>query len=176
MTLTLSLRRPRSLDDLLNYRLLKLHALSGAPVIRLLEGRFGIARREWRLLGLLAMRGAISPSALAEEAQLDRPRVSRAIGALVTKGLVAREALPGDARQARVTLTDAGRRLHDEIFPQVAAINRAVLESLDDAAVQALDRALVAMTERARQLNAAVVQDVRADRRAGGSRRVRHPR
>lgn len=174
--MSLSLRRPRSLDDLLNYRLLKLHALSGAPVIRLLEGRYGIARREWRLLGLLASRGAISPSTLADEAQLDRPRVSRAIGALVTKGLVARDALPGDARQARVKLTEAGQRLHDEIFPQVAAINHAVLESLDDAVVQVLDRALAQLTERASQLNAALVQDVRADRRAGGSRRVRHPR
>jgi DNA-binding MarR family transcriptional regulator len=171
--MTLSLRAPTSLDELLNYRLLKLYALSGAPVVRLLEGRYGIARREWRLLGLLAARGPLSPSALADDAQLDRPRTSRAIGTLVAKGLLRRKALPGDARQARVALTPAGRRLHDALLPQIAAINVAVLGALDDDAVRALDAALVALTERARQVNAEAVRDVRADRRAGGSRRVR---
>jgi len=174
--MTLSLRHPQSLDDLLNYRLLQLHALSGAPVIRLLEGRYGIARREWRLIGLLAARGALSPSALADEARLDRPRTSRAIGGLVAKGLPARVALPNDARQARVALTDAGRRLHDEVFPQVAALNQAVLEAVDDAAVRQLDRLLRQLTAQARTINDQRVQDVRADRRAGGSRRVRPQR
>ena len=78
----------------------------------------------------MAARGELSPSALADEAQLDRPRTSRAIGALVAKGLLVRVPLPGDARQARVALTAAGRQLHDEVFPQVAAINQAVLEAL----------------------------------------------
>jgi hypothetical protein len=56
--MTLSLRQPRQLDELLNYRLLRLFAVSGAPVVRLLEGRYGISRREWRLIALLAARGA----------------------------------------------------------------------------------------------------------------------
>jgi DNA-binding MarR family transcriptional regulator len=170
---TLSLRTPSSLDELLNYRLLKLYALSGAPVIRLLEGRYGIARREWRLIGLLAARGPLSPSALADEAQLDRPRTSRAIGSLVAKGLLRRDALPGDARHARVALTADGQRLHDVLLPQIAAVNVAVLAALDDGALHALDHALVTLTERARRVNAESVRDVRADRRAGGSRRVR---
>jgi DNA-binding MarR family transcriptional regulator len=174
--MTLSLRCPQTLDDLLNYRLLKLHALSGAPVIRLLEGRYGIARREWRLIGLLAARGALSPSALASEAQLDRPCTSRAIGGLVAKGLLAREPLPGDARRARVALTDAGQRLHDEVFPQVAALNQAVLDGVDDAAVRQLDALLRALTARAREINGERMRDVRADRRAGGTRRVRPQR
>jgi DNA-binding MarR family transcriptional regulator len=174
--MTLSLRDPRSLDDLLNYRLLTLFALSGAPVIRLLEGRYGIARREWRLIALLAARGALSPSMLADEAQLDRPRTSRAIGGLVAKGLLVRVPLPGDARQARVALTAAGRRLHDDVFPQVAEINRALLADVDDAAVRTLDQLLGALTDRARVLNTQTATDVRADRRAGGSRRVRPQR
>jgi DNA-binding MarR family transcriptional regulator len=173
--MTLSLRAPKSLNELLNYRLLKLQALSGAPVIRLLEGRYGIARREWRLLGLLAARGPLSPSTLAEEAQLDRPRTSRAIGSLVTKGLLRRQTLPGDARQARVALTEAGRELHDTILPQVAELNVAVLDAVDEPTLHALDQALVLLTERARQINLERVRDVRADRRAGGSRRVRVP-
>ena len=43
--MTLSLREPRTLDELLNYRLLRLYAASTAPVTRLMEGRWGISRR-----------------------------------------------------------------------------------------------------------------------------------
>lgn len=169
----MTLDRPGSLDDLLNYRLLKLYSLSGAPVIRLLEGRYGIARREWRLIALLAARGRLSPSALADEAALDRPRTSRAIGTLVAKGLVERVAQPGDHRRAQVALSDSGRALFDEVFPQVAAINVRVVAALDAGTLAALDRALATLTDSAHRVNAEAVQDVRADRRAGGSRRLR---
>jgi DNA-binding MarR family transcriptional regulator len=158
---------------LLNYRLLRLYAIGGAPVVRLLEGRYGIARREWRLLAMLAGCDALSPSGLADAAHLDRPRTSRAIGTLTAKGLVEREPLPGDHRRACVRLTGEGRRLFDEIFPQVAAINAELVAVLDASQQTALDEALSALTQQAERLNALRVLDVRADRRAGGSRRVR---
>ncbi|MBQ0929581.1 MarR family transcriptional regulator [Ideonella sp. 3Y2] len=169
----MSLREPTTLDDLLNYRLLRLFALGGAPVVRLLEGRYGIARREWRLLALLAARGPMSPSALAEAAQLDRPRTSRAAGVLAAKGLVQRQAQSGDARRAVLTLTESGHQLHDDLFPQIAAINARLVAVLDDAQLAVLDQALAQLTAHARQLNTELAQDVRADRRAGGSRRIR---
>lgn len=171
--MTLSLREPRQLDDLLNFRLLRLFAVSGAPVVRLLEGRYGIARREWRLLAMLAARGALSPSALAEEAALDRPRTSRAIGTLVAKQLLARVVQRGDARRAQVALTARGWALYEEVFPQVAAINVQLVGVLDDALAQALDAALTRLTEAAHRHNGELARDVSADRRAGGSRRAR---
>lgn len=171
--MTLSLRDPRTLDELLNYRLLRLYAASTAPVTRLLEGRWGVTRREWRLIALMAAQGPLSPSALAERAHLDRARTSRAITSLVGKQLVERAAQAGDARRARVVLSAAGHRLFDEIFPQVAALNARVMATLDDATAQALDHALVQLTAQAEQLNHEVALDVRADRQAGGTRRVR---
>lgn len=72
-----------------------------------------------------------------------------------------------------VALSAAGQALHDEIFPQVAAINRQVVAALDDAAVQQFDAALATLTAAATRLNAELVRDVNADRRAGGSRRIR---
>jgi DNA-binding MarR family transcriptional regulator len=169
----MTLERPTSLDELLNYRLLKLFALSGAPVVRLLEGRYGIARREWRLVALLAARGPLSPSALADEAALDRPRTSRAIGKLAAKGLLSRMAQPGDHRRAQVALSAAGQALYDEVFPLVVGINERVVAALDAPTLATLDRALAELTIAARQVNVDAVRDVRADRRAGGSRRIR---
>lgn len=161
----MTLRDPQGLDDLLNYRLARLHALSGAPVMRLCEGRYGITRREWRLLALLAAQGPTSPSELAERAHLDRARTSRAIGALVDKALAQRVARPGDARRAVVQATERGQALYAEMFPQVAAINRAVLEAIDDTLLASLDDALTRLTQQAASMRATLVPEVRADRR-----------
>jgi DNA-binding MarR family transcriptional regulator len=167
------LAAPLTLDDLLNYRLFRLFALGGAPVVRLLEGRYGITRREWRLLALLATHGELAPSEIATLAHLDRPRTSRALSGLIGKRLAVRRAATADARRAHVALTDSGQALYAEVFPQVAAINAELISVLDEAAVQALDTILTRLTDHARQLNQEVARDVRADRRAGGSRRVR---
>ncbi len=169
--MTLS-RQAVRLDELLNYRLMRLIALSGAPVIRLCEGRHGIARREWRLLAHLAAHGPLSPSALAEQIALDRARTSRAIGSLSAKGLVERVALPGDRRRALVALSDKGRALHAELFPQVAELNRRLLAALDDGLLASLDTALQRLDAQAQQINRSFATEVRADRSRGAGRRA----
>ncbi|WP_035605836.1 MarR family winged helix-turn-helix transcriptional regulator [Hylemonella gracilis] len=167
-----ALREPQRLDELLNFRLHRLHTLSGAPVVRLLEGRHGITRREWRLLALLADRGPLSPSELAEQGQLDRTRTSRSIGLLVDKALVLRQTSPADPRRARISLTAAGLRLYEDVFPQVADLNRQLVSVLDETTLDALDRALRTLTEQARGLNLSFATDVKTQRRQGGSRRL----
>ncbi len=154
---------------------MQLVGFSGAPVVRLLEGRYHIARREWRLLAALACFGTTSPSALAQRLLLDRPRTSRAIGTLVEKGLVERAARPGDRRRATVRLTAAGAALHEEIFPQVAAFNTQIMAALDDHTAAALDEALRLLSQQAREINQRAFTDVHASRRTGGPRRPAKP-
>jgi DNA-binding MarR family transcriptional regulator len=125
-----ALSAPQQLDDLLLFRLSRLSAVGGAVVVRLCEGRYGITRRQWRLLAFVAEAGTLQPSLLAERAHLDRARTSRAVGELVAKGLVTRTACAGDQRFALLSLTPAGRRLHDDLFPRVADINRQLLGDL----------------------------------------------
>ena len=103
---------PASLDDLLLYRINRLLSVAGSMVIRLCEGRFGITRREWRVLALLAQDEGLLSSQLAQRAQLDRARTSRAITSLVGKKLLRRETRPGDRRQAALVLT---QRMRDQI-------------------------------------------------------------
>lgn len=166
------LRHPRRLDELLNFRLHMLQALSGAPIVRLLEGRHGITRREWRLLALLADRGPLSPSDLATQGQLDRARTSRSIGVLVEKKLALREALVADPRRAKVSLTPAGQRLYDQLFPLIADINMQLVSALDDATLDVLDNALARLRTKADELNRALATDIKAHRQQGGSRRL----
>ena len=169
----MSLADPRKSDDLLNYRLSRLLAASGAMVVRLCEGRYGITRREWRVIAVLAEHGPVSPSDLATRTHLERGRASALITQLVSKKLLQRVAVPGDARRAEVMLTEAGRAVYDDLLPQSAAFNREVLEVLDPQEREAFDGMLRKLTEAAERIAAARPVAEKADRRHGGARRLR---
>jgi DNA-binding MarR family transcriptional regulator len=162
-------RRP--LDDLLLYRLSRLLSVAGSMVIRLCEGRFGITRREWRLVAVLASRGELSSSELAAHAQLDRARTSKAVGSLVAKQLVSRVVRAGDRRQVRLGLTESGQALYDELFPLVTQINTELLGALSDDDAARLDESLHRLHARAERMveEAVLPKADRGRRGTGGS-------
>ena len=163
-------RRP--LDDLLLYRLSRLLSVAGSMVIRLCEGRFGITRREWRLIAVLASRGELGSSQLAEHAQLDRARTSKAVGSLVDKQLVSRAARAGDRRQVLLGLTEAGQALYDELFPLVARINADLTGALDAGDAARFDDALHRLQAQAeRMVEEAVLPKADRGRHGTGSSR-----
>ncbi len=127
MTADDRLQHPLQQDDLLLYRLYRIHITARPLVVRIVEREFGITRREWRVLSCLAGAEGVQSSELAVRAMLDRARTSRAITGLADKGLVRREPKPSDRREVHVFLTDAGRRVHAEVFPRIAAIQRDLL-------------------------------------------------
>lgn len=142
-------RQPSELDDLFLYHLARLMSSAGTMVVRLCEGGFGITRREWRMIGLLATKGAMQPSQLAELAQLDRTRTSRTISTLIAKGLLHKQGMAGDGRQAMVQLTDAGLALHTQLFPQIQAINQELLGDVSDAELEVLSQVFERVRNRA---------------------------
>ncbi len=164
------LAQPEILDDLLLYRLSRLHATAGSVVVRYCEGQFGITRREWRVLAVLAASGPLGSSALAAQAHLDRPRTSKAVTALAGKNLISRSSRAGAARQIELALTPAGVALHRELFPLVSRINREVLAALTPAETATLGEMLERLQQRADILAG---QDglPLADRRHGSSAR-----
>lgn len=66
------LSAPQSLDDVPLYRLSRLLSSAGGGVTRLCEGRFGITRREWRILALLAGEQTLLSCERAQRARRDR--------------------------------------------------------------------------------------------------------
>ncbi len=163
------LGRPAALDDVLLFRLSRLLAIGGGPVIRLCEGRYGITRREWLLLALLAREENLLSSELARRAQLDRARTSKAITSLVAKKLLRRQTRPGDRRQASLALTAEGRDLFEALFPQVLHIHHELLGVLEVGEIALLDDMLERLQARADAL-ATQSQLPKADRRRGGAR------
>ena len=163
---------PQQHDDLLNYQLKRLVTLGGAPAIRLCEGRYGVARLEWRLVATQVEDGGMAPSALAERMHLEPGRVSMAIKRLVTKGLVDRLEQPGDRRRAVVRASATGEQLYRQLFPQLAQINRRILAALTEDETAQLEQTLRKLTERAQQIyDEGGGVEVRANRHLGGSQR-----
>lgn len=160
------LAQPQAIDDLLLYRLHRLLSAAGSMVIRLCEGRFGITRREWRIIALLAAHEGLLSSELADRAQLDRARTSRAVTSLVTKKLLRRETVGADRRQARLGLTDDGRALHAALFPLVCELHHELMAGWNAADVRRLDAFLDALQSQA-DLLLGRARLPKADRRAG---------
>ena len=133
------LTQPKSLDDMLLYVLWQLQAAARRPVVRLCEAQFGITRREWRMLAQLGQGEGMASSALAERAALDRAQTSRAVSALVQKGLVVRTPRPGNRREVLLHLTERGRALYAALLPRVAAINQELLSVLSASEVATLE-------------------------------------
>lgn len=160
----------QSLDDLLLYRISRLLGVAGGMVTRLCEGRFGITRREWRVLAVLAQHDGLLSSALAAHAQLDRARTSRAVSSLQAKHLLRREVQASDLRKARLSLTEQGRALYDALFPLTARINQELLAALAPAEVAQLETMLNRLQDRAHTLAAAA--DLPKVNRRRGARRT----
>ena len=149
------LTQPKTLDDMLLYVLWQLQAAARRPVVRLCEAQFGITRREWRMLAQLADSEGMPSSALAERAALDRAQTSRAVSALVQKGLVVRTPRPGNRREVLLHLTERGRALYAALLPRVAAINQELLSVLSETEVATLD----ALVQRLRAQAERMVED-----------------
>ncbi|MBN8558474.1 MAG: helix-turn-helix domain-containing protein, partial [Burkholderiales bacterium] len=115
------------------YVLWNLQTSAGRAVVRLCETEFGISRRQWRLLALLAEQPDMQPSALALRSGLDRARTSRALSGLVQKKLVQRIPRPGNRREVTLRLTEQGSALQARLLPRVADINGRLLSVLSPA-------------------------------------------
>jgi DNA-binding MarR family transcriptional regulator len=127
MSVTDRMNHPQGQNELLLYRLFRIHATAGPVIARMCEREHGITRREWRVLSCLADVEGVPSSELAEVVMLDRARTSRALTRLAEKNLVRREPKPSDRREVHVFLTEEGRRVYRALFPRIVAIQRELL-------------------------------------------------
>ncbi len=110
---------PRTLllEDFLPYRLSVLSGAVSRVLSRLCERRFGISVGEWRVIANLARFGPLSANGVCERSAMDKVQVSRAVAKAVENGLIDRAIDPYDRRRSVLTLTDKGKRVHDQIVP-----------------------------------------------------------
>ncbi|MDO8388345.1 MAG: MarR family transcriptional regulator [Polaromonas sp.] len=145
------LSHPAGIEDFLLWRMNKIVALGGSLVTRLCEGRFGITRREWTVLGILARQTQLPWTDLAQRCEIDNAQLSRAVTSLASKGLAEKTHLPN--RRIEVSLTPKGSELYTELFPLARDINLGLLRELDIESVAALDQLLDALHTQGEQLS-----------------------
>jgi len=164
---THGLTDPAGIEDLLLFRMSKVIAQGGGLVRRICEGRFGITRREWTVLAIVATQSRVAWSEVRVRCEVDEAQFSRAVSSLVAKGLLHRENLPN--RQVLLQLSEPGRALYEEMFPIALGIHGELLAALDPATIAILESALARLHERGEEL-AARTPVPKADRSRGRGR------
>lgn len=151
---TVALRTPRSLDDLLLYRIWRAARASNSMVTRMVEGGFGITRRELGMLGVLAQVGEVTASQFAERLHLDRASASLALRSLSEKKLVERRQDTEDRRLVHVRLSPSGQQLLDDLLPRLSRLNVDLLDGIDATHLEVFLDCLQRLEARGGELNA----------------------
>lgn len=98
--------------------------------IRLMLAEAGVTEQQWRVLRVLDERGPMTPSAIAAEACLQAPSLTRIVQALFEKGMVARVQDPLERLRQRVTLLSEGRAVIHENLAEPRCISRRIEDQL----------------------------------------------
>lgn len=106
---------------------------------------FGLRVPEWRALAALYAKKHSTMSELAELATIDRTTLTRTVDRMQDAGWLERLADDADMRVTRLSLTAAGRRMFDRIWPEVERLNALALDGLSKAEIRALQDVLSRM-------------------------------
>ncbi|MEZ4986418.1 MAG: MarR family transcriptional regulator [Saprospiraceae bacterium] len=101
-----------------------------------------ITTEQWVILDQLSKRDGIPQSELGNASFKNAPTVSRIIALLRQKKLISKQQGKGDKRQTLISLTEAGRTLHQEILPHVYQLRQQGWQGLTDEDFHHLTRVL----------------------------------
>ena len=99
---------------------------------------FGVGIVEWRIMALLAIEPGIPAARACKVIGMDKGPVSRSVAFMTREGLVDVATDSGDARRRIITLTQAGRALHDRVLRVALEREARLLSCLAPAEVDAL--------------------------------------
>ena len=89
----------------------------------------GVTEQQWRVLRVLAERGTLDPTEIADRSCLLMPSLTRILQTLTAKGLITREAHPTDRRRQLVSISAAGRQLIADNLKESQRLNAWLRES-----------------------------------------------
>jgi DNA-binding MarR family transcriptional regulator len=123
--------------------------LIGVAVSQLYADRFDLTRAEWRVLAALGANRTMSAKDIGPYSTLDKMQVSRAVARLEERGLVRREEDASDRRAKILSLTPAGRAMHQKIVPLVRAREDYLLGEMTPEERALFERAMASVLARA---------------------------
>lgn len=161
---------PASILDLLNLALYEIIGISGSLVTRICESEYGITREEWQFVALLANQGLMSPSDIAACTAIDRSQVSKTLAGLVTKQLIVRQRVAGDARRVHLAVSTNGMDLYQTIFPHVMRVHHNLLHGFSKVERSRLAKDLFRIRHNALRTEQDLAPVTKVPRSKGGSR------
>lgn len=111
----------------------------------------GLGGREWRVLGMLGLRGPLSAVQTADLTGMDPATITRAVDRLVAAGLARRNRDPKDRRRSVLSVTAKGRRLCTQALPHMRQENEIYCSLLSTREQQTLFDLLDRLEARAAQ-------------------------
>ncbi len=120
------------LENFLPYRLSVLAQLVSESLHDLYAGPFDLTVTQWRVMAALGRLAPLTASDVGQRIVMDKVAVSRAVAALMQRGLVERATDRNDRRRASLRLSARGRAMHARIVPIALAYERRLCEALTD--------------------------------------------
>jgi DNA-binding MarR family transcriptional regulator len=124
------MREPKSVTDLLTYRLLRLSNTLGLYSNRRYRNQFDVTLPEWRVMSIIALLETTSARDISRELATDKAWVGLTVQKLEQRGFVRRVSDKQDGRRTLVSLTRQGQEVHDAIMANARRRQRRLLGAL----------------------------------------------
>jgi len=141
------------LEDFLPYRLAILSHTVSSLIAHVYDKRFGLTIPEWRVIAIVGRFPGLSAVEVAERTMLDKVAVSRAVTKLIKAGRIDREFADADRRRSILTLSEDGRKVHDEVAPLALEMEVDLLQGLDNEQIATLNIVIERLLARARLIS-----------------------
>ncbi|MEM9013087.1 MAG: MarR family transcriptional regulator [Pseudomonadota bacterium] len=113
------------------------------PIYRQLDDRFALTRPEFVILYCLSNAEGLVARDICLVTGLPKNSISRAVGDLLGKGLIARRTDASDKRAKLLALTEAGRAMLAETIPEFDRRQQAMRQALSEAEKAEFDRLIL---------------------------------
>jgi DNA-binding MarR family transcriptional regulator len=124
------MREPKSVADLLTYRLLKLSNTLGLYSNRRYRKQFDVTLPEWRVLSIIALHDTTTAGDVSRVLATDKAWVGLTLEKLGRRGFIQRTSDKLDMRRTLVSLTRQGKEVHDAIMSNARRRQRRLLAAL----------------------------------------------
>ena len=126
------MREPKSVTDLLTYRLLRLSNTLGLYSSRRYRAELDVSLPEWRVLSIVALLETTSARDISRALATDKAWVGLTVQKLEKRGFLRRVSDRRDGRRTLVSLTRQGKDVHDTIMANARRRQRRLLGTLGE--------------------------------------------
>ena len=105
--------------------------------------RYGLDVPEWRVIATLGFRGEpCTAQEICAHTHTHKSTISRAVSALIDRGLIKANENGKDRREVRLTMTAKGRKLYQDLIPRLLDRESNIMNGLSEAERKQFDALL----------------------------------